>query len=329
VATVALDAMGGDHAPRETIRGALNAAARGVDVVLVGDEAVLGPQLAAHDADLPIVHAAEVIGMDEDPAVAVRSKREASVTVAARLVRSGEAAGMVSAGSTGAALAAAAVIIGRVKGVSRPAIGTILPLGSPTVVLDIGANVEVKAEHLGQFAVMGSTLARVYLDVEEPRVGLLNIGEEAVKGRDLEREAHQLLAGLDGIDFIGNVEGRDIGSAAADVVVTDGFTGNVLLKVAEGTAVFLGREVMTALSTDADDPAYQQALAAVTPRLMAMRNRLDPEAYGGAHLVGAKGTVVIAHGSSTRIAIANALEMAAEGAERGLVSMIEEQIGAG
>jgi len=321
--------MGGDHAPRETIRGALSASARGVDVVLVGDRELLLEHLAASGADLPIVHAAETIGMDEDPAAAVRAKRNASVTVAAGLVRSGEAAGMVSAGSTGAALAAASVIVGRIPGVARPAIGTILPVGSPTVVMDVGANVEVKPEHLGQFAVMGSTLARVYLGLESPRVGLLNIGEEAGKGRELERKAHALLAALDGIEFVGNVEGRDLGTGAADVVVTDGFTGNVLLKVAEGTAMAIGREVMSALGENADDPAYQQALAAVTPRLMALRNRLDPEAYGGAHLVGVKGTVVIAHGASSRIAISNALAMAAEGAERGLVHMIGEGVGGG
>ena len=327
MATIALDAMGGDNAPRETLRGAISAADRGVDVVLVGNTPVLERLLDEFGADLPIVHAPETIAMGEDPAVAVRSKRDASVTVAGRLVASGDAVGMVSAGSTGAAIAAAAIVIGRVRGVARPAIATIFPMGSPTVVLDSGANIEVKPEHLGQFAVMGSVLASVYLGVERPRIGLLNIGEEAGKGREFEKAAYEHLAAMDAIEFVGNVEGRDLGTDAADVIVTDGFTGNVLLKVAEGTAVMIGRQVMNSLGENASDPAYQQALAAVTPRLMALRNRLDPEAYGGAHLVGANGTVVIAHGSSSRIAVANAIVMAAEGAEQGLVSMIEEGLG--
>jgi len=228
---------------------------------------------------------------------------------------------MVSAGSTGAAMAAAAIVIGRVKGVSRPAIATIFPLGTPTVVLDAGANVEVKPENLVQFAVMGSVVAEIYLGREEPTVGLLNIGEEEGKGRDLEREAHALMRQRT-IRFVGNVEGRDLGRGIADVFVTDGFTGNVLLKTAEGVARAVGRFVLEGLAAETD-PAVQEAAAIILPKLMALRERFDPEAYGGAHLVGVKGTVVIAHGSSTRRAIANALTLASEGAERGLVDRIE------
>jgi glycerol-3-phosphate acyltransferase PlsX len=325
---IALDAMGGDFAPQQTVLGAIDASARGVDVVLVGDEGLLRTELEKAGVDLPIAHAPDVIDMSDDPAAAIREKKGASVSVAARLVSEGAADGMVSAGSTGAAMAAAAIVIGRIPGVSRPAIATIFPLGTPTVVLDAGANIDVKASHLAQFAVMGSVVAEVYLGVTEPKVGLLNIGEEEGKGRDLEREAHRVLSGQAGIRFVGNVEGRDLGRGKADVIVTDGFTGNVLLKTAEGSVRAVARVILEAISED-PDPEVQTAAQVILPRLMALRERFDPEAYGGAHLVGVKGTVVIAHGSSSRVAIANALSMAAEGAERGLVPRIEAGLSGG
>ncbi len=321
MARIALDAMGGDHAPHETVSGALDAAARGVDVVLVGDEAVLDARLDELGGRLPVVHAPEVIEMAEDPAAAIRSKKGASVMVAAGLVADGDAVGMVSAGSTGAALAAAAFVIGRIKGVARPAIAAIFPLGTPTVVLDVGANLDVKPEHLVQFAVMGSVVAEVYLGVEDPAVGLLNIGEEETKGREVEKEAFRLI-GAAPVRFIGNVEGRDLGAGVADVVVSDGFTGNVLLKSAEGTARAVGRYVLDGLAAVVDDEV-QKAAAVVRPHLLKLWEKFDPDAYGGAHLVGARGTVVIAHGSSSRVAVANALRLASEGAERDLVGRIE------
>ena len=324
MARIALDAMGGDFAPQQTVLGAIDAAQAGIDVVLVGDEGALKPLLESAGESLPVVHASETIGMHEDPAAALREKKDSSIRVAASLVADGEAQGMVSAGSTGAAMAAAAIVIGRIKGVSRPAIATIFPLGTPTVVLDAGANVDVKAEHLVQFAVMGSVVARVYLKVDHPRVGLLNIGEEEGKGRDLEREAHALLSERPW--FIGNVEGRDVGRDKADVFVTDGFTGNVLLKTAEGTARAVGRLMIEALAEDGDEET-QKATGVIMPKVMALRQKVDPEAYGGAHLVGAKGTVVIAHGSSSRVAVANAIALAAEGADRDLVGQIEAGIG--
>jgi glycerol-3-phosphate acyltransferase PlsX len=316
--------MGGDFAPLETVLGAAEASSRGVDVVLVGDTGAIRPLLDRHGIDLDVVHAPEIVEMGEDPARAIRQKPGASVTVAARLVADGEARGMVSAGSTGAALAAATLVVGRIRGISRPAIATIFPLGGGTVLLDAGANVEVQPRHLVQFAVMGSVLARVYLGITDPRVGLLNIGEEASKGRDLERRTHGLLVGSS-IRFVGNVEGRDLGRGVADVIVTDGFTGNVVLKVAEGTARSVGEMVLEALADDTD-AELQAAAGAVLPRLLALRQRLDPEEYGGAHLVGAKGTVVIAHGTSSRRAVANALVFAAEGADQGLVDMVESGI---
>ena len=324
MARIALDAMGGDFAPLQTVLGAGDAAADGVDVVLVGDTDKIGEILEKQNLDLPVVDAPEVITMDEPPSAAIRRKKRASVTVAARMVADGEATGMVSAGSTGAALAAAAIIIGRIDGVSRPAIATILPAESPVVVLDAGANLDVRAKHLGQFAIMGSVMARVHLGVEAPRVGLLNIGEEAGKGRDLERDAYSTLE-ASSINFVGNVEGRDLGEGRADVIVTDGFTGNVLLKTVEATARVVARLIGGALSS-VSEPAEREAAALVLPRLVEVREKLDPEAYGGAHLLGVRGTVVIGHGSSSRVAIANALRMAAEGTEQGLVDMIEEGI---
>jgi glycerol-3-phosphate acyltransferase PlsX len=228
---------------------------------------------------------------------------------------------MVSAGSTGATLAAAAIVVGRLPGVSRPAIAAFFPIGAPTVVLDVGANLEVKPASLAEFGVMGAVLAEVHLGTESPRVGLLNIGEEPGKGREAEREAHALLAARP-IDFIGNVEGRDLGRGTAEVFVTDGFTGNVLLKTIEGTARGVAGMVLEALAGD-DDPGFRDAAGTVLPKLLAVRERLDPEAYGGAHLVGARGTVVIAHGSSSRVAVANALRLAADGARRGLPAKIE------
>lgn len=313
MARIALDAMGGDRAPSETVAGAVAAAAEGVDVVLIGDEEKLRPLLEVDGADLPIVNATEVIGMEDDPASAIREKKDASVTVAARLVEAGEAAGMVSAGSTGATLAAAALIIGRLPGVSRPAIGSLFPAGDGIVVLDVGANIECRPEHLAQFAVMGSALATTYLDKKDPKVGLLNIGEEEGKGRGLEKEAHALLSKAP-INFIGNVEGYDLATDKADVFVTDGFTGNVMLKTSEGAARFLAHATTEALLDDAD-PELAHALA---ERLAEINERIDPESYGGAHLVGTKGVVVIAHGSSSRVAVTNAIRMAAEGAERDL-----------
>ncbi len=322
MARIVLDAMGGDHAPHETVLGALDAAVRGVDVVLVGDEAVLQRHLGEVGSALPVVHAPEVIGMAEDPAAAIRAKKGASVTVAAELVASGDAVGMVSAGSTGAALAAAAFVIGRIEGVARPAIATIFPLGTPTVVLDVGANLEVKPAHLAQFAVMGSVVAEVYLGVADPAVGLLNIGEEDAKGRSIEKEAFGLI-GEAPVRFVGNVEGRDLGAGVADVMVSDGFTGNVLLKAAEGTAGAVGRYVLEWLDTVTDE-RVRDAAAVLQPHLLELWEKFDPEAYGGAHLVGARGTVVIAHGSSSRTAVANALQLASEGAERDLVGRIEK-----
>jgi glycerol-3-phosphate acyltransferase PlsX len=305
--------MGGDNAPIETVAGAVEAAQRGVEVVLVGAHAVLEAELTKHDRRLPIVDAPDVIEMGEDPARALREKPGASINVAAKLVAEGAAAGMVSAGSTGAAMAASAIIIGRVKGVTRPSIASIFPTpGSPTIVLDSGANPDVKPEQLVQFAIMGAVACEVLLGIEDPRVGLLSIGEERGKGRDLERAAYDLLE-LAPIRFVGNVEGRDVAADKSDVIVTDGFTGNIFLKTMEGAAQVMVGYAMEAIS--GLDPEVQ---ASVMPALAEVRRRLDYETYGGAQLLGVRGVVVIAHGTSSRVAVANALAMAAEGAKHDL-----------
>lgn len=321
MARIALDAMGGDNAPQETVAGAVEAARKGVDVVLVGQPAVLEAELARFGTRLPIVDAAEIIGMEDDPTRALREKPGASVIIAARLVAEGNADGFVSAGSTGAAMAAAAIIIGRVKGVSRPPIATVIPTaGTPTLVLDMGANPEVKPEQLLQFAVMGSIASQVLLGVENPRVGLLSNGEERGKGRDLERAAYALLESSS-LRFIGNVEGRDIAVDKVDVIVTDGFTGNVFLKTVEGTAQLVARFTDEAVAML--EPEMQ---AAIIPLMEKVRSHMNYETYGGAQLLGIKGIVVIAHGSSTRTSIANALMMAKEGAEKDLPGLVASRL---
>jgi glycerol-3-phosphate acyltransferase PlsX len=318
---IALDAMGGDRAPAETVAGAVQAAADGVEVVLVGDEEVLKRELAALSASLPIVHAPEAIEMAADPAKAIRDKPESSISVAARLVRDGSAGAFVSAGSTGAAMAAAAILIGRAPGVLRPTIASIIPTpGSPTLILDSGANLEVKAKHLVQFAVMGSVAAEVFFGMDRPRVGLLNNGEEPGKGRAVEKEVHRLLANAP-VNFVGNVEGRDIGADRADVFVTDGFVGNITLKSIEGVASMVIAMALEAFES-LEESVRDQAIAAIAP----LRRTLDYEYTGGAHLLGVGGVVVIAHGSSSRVAVANALRQASDGVRRDLVGKMTARL---
>ena len=321
MARIALDAMGGDHAPAETVAGAVDAAARGIDVVLVGQHETLSRELSNHDIRLPIVDAPDVIAMGDDPGSALREKPEASISVAAKLVKEGSADGFVSAGSTGAAMAAAAILVGRIKGVSRPAIATIFPTpGTPTLVLDSGANPDVNPDQLAQFGIMGSVAAETLLNVDHPRVGLLSNGEEKGKGRDLEKAAYELLeAGP--TRFIGNLEGRDIATDRADVIVTDGFTGNIFLKTTEGAAMLVAQYVLEAMS---ELPAEVQEQA--MPAFSEIRRRLDYETYGGAHLLGVRSVVVIAHGSSSRLAICNALSTAEEGADHDLPGRLADQL---
>jgi glycerol-3-phosphate acyltransferase PlsX len=322
LATIALDAMGGDFAPVETVAGAVDASGRGVEVVLVGDREVLAAEIAKHEVDIPIVDAPETILMGDDPAKALREKPNASITVAARMVARGEAGGVVSAGSTGAAMAAAAIIIGRIKGVARPSIASIFPTpNTPTLVLDSGANPEVNATQLYQFAVMGAIASEALLGASNPRVGLLSIGEEKGKGRAIEKAAFELMEASH-LNFIGNVEGRDVGTDRVDVIVTDGFTGNVFLKTTEGTARLVFSYLAEELAGLSD-----AARAEAMPALQRVADMLDYETYGGAHLLGVDGAVVISHGSSTRKSIANALVMARDAVETDIASRIRERLG--
>jgi phosphate acyltransferase len=317
---VAVDAMGGDRAPEEIVAGALEAASAALEPVLYGPRERLTP-LAG---DLPVVHADAVVAMDEKPSDAVREKRESSLFLACRAVGEGEVAAVVSAGNTGAALAAGLVEIRRLPAVHRPAIAIPIPaVGGPSILLDAGANADARPEHLVQFAQMGAVFAQEILGIAEPEIALLSIGEEPEKGNRLVREAHAELA-ASGLRFRGNVEGRDLLAKAADVVVTDGFTGNMALKLLEGT-------IKTTLDTfRAEVTASLRGKLGgllIRPAARALRERLDPETYGGAYLLGLRGLVVIAHGNSSRTAIANAITLAARGVRGRVVDRVAERLG--
>lgn len=314
---VAIDAMGGDKAPGEIVAGAQQAAAElGVPIVLVGP-----PDQVGDTGGLELIACTEVIDMHEEGARAVRRKKDSSLVVCAELVRDGKASAMLSAGNTGATVASALLRMGRVKGVNRPAIATPIPVpgASPTVLLDAGANAEVQAPWLVQFAQMGSAYAEARYGVSKPRVGLLNIGEEESKGNDLAKEAYPLLQQAAGINFIGNVEGRDLMSDEVDVVVTDGFTGNVALKTLEGGMKFLRDAVFTAmLSTEEAIKASETIL----PLLLPLAEELDPDSHGGAMALGLNGVCIISHGSSGAKAIVNAVRVAADMVEHDLVGRV-------
>ena len=317
--------MGGDRAPDEIVAGARAAAESGAPILLVGD-----PDRMGDTGDLEVLSASEVIEMHDDPARAVRTKKDSSLIRAAEAVRDGRAGAMVSAGNTGAAMASALFRMGRIKGVARPAIATIIPVpgSTPTVLLDAGANAECSGSWLVQFAQMGSVFARLRLDISVPRVGLLSIGEEPGKGNPLTKEAHALLAaGAAGpaVDFIGNVEGRDVMSEAADVIVTDGFTGNVVLKTLEGSMKFAFNAVLGALRADGVPPDAADALLA---HLLPLASELDPESYGGALLLGVDGVCIISHGSSSARAIVNAVEVGRRAVADDLVGQLRAAVAA-
>ncbi len=327
---VALDVMGGDHAPGETVAGAVQAAREyGIGVYLVGHEPVIRAELAKHDStglDLPILHTDEIIPMDEhDPATAARSKKQSSMVLALQLVRDGEAVGAVSAGNSGAMMAASLFTLKRLRGVERPALGGILPTRyGVTLVIDMGANTDCKPEYLVQFALMGSLYMERIFSVSAPRVGLLSNGEEEGKGDQLVQATHQLLkqsSGTLGLNFIGNIEGRDIPAGSADVVVCDGFVGNVVLKVSEGlaeTLIGLLREQMTSSLPS------KLAAAVLRPGLRKVFGRLDYAEYGGVPLLGINGSAIIAHGRSNAKAIKNALRVARQTADTNVAGAIAD-----
>ena len=320
---IAVDAMGGDKAPGEIVAGARRAVDElGIDVVVVGPEGL-------DCGDLPRIFASEVIAMGEDPAAGVRRKKDASLVRAAEAVRDGKAAAMVSAGNTGAAMASALLRMGRIKGVSRPAIATVLPVPNSsraTVLLDAGANAECQPEWLVQFAQMGSVFARHRFGLEEPRVGLLSIGEENTKGNSLVKETHALLETAPGVCFIGNVEGRDILTDDVDIVVTDGFSGNVVLKALEGALSSIMAAVEQALTSTDELAAHFEP---VRPALDDLYERLEPESFGGAMLLGVDGVCIISHGSSSSKAVLNAIRMAREMVVEEVVGELRAAVAAG
>jgi len=304
---IALDAMGGDFAPGAIIAGARRAVDElGLAVVLVGVPDLMGDPLG-----LEVVACSEVIAMDDDPASSVRKKKDSSLVRAAELVRDAKACAMVSAGNTGATMASALLRMGRLPGVVRPCIATPIPNpgSTPSVLVDAGANAECTPEMLVQFAQMASTFSRAHYGVENPRVGLLSIGEESTKGNPLVKETHQLLSEMNGLNFVGNVEGRDLIPSSVDVVVTDGFTGNVALKTLEGALKFIFATVLGVIDTN---EATRAAGAVLGEYLLPAAAQLTPENQGGAMLLGLDGICVISHGSSNATAIMNALRVAGE-----------------
>jgi glycerol-3-phosphate acyltransferase PlsX len=311
---VAVDALGGDKAPAEIVEGAKQAVAAGIPVLLVG------PADLADRGDLPLHVATEFIDMHEDPASSVRSKKDSTLVVSADLVRDGIASAMISAGNTGATMASALLRMGRIKGVKRPAIATPIPVpgSTPTVMLDAGANAEVEPEWMTQFAIMGSVYANARYGIERPRVGLLSIGEEPGKGDTLRKKSFELLSAMDNINFIGNVEGRDIMTPDVDVVVTDGFTGNVALKTLEGTMRMIVKELFASIG----QPQYKEHADAIMPALLDLYSKFDPDSTGGAILLGVDGVCIISHGSSSARAMLNGIKVAKDMVECDMVGLI-------
>jgi glycerol-3-phosphate acyltransferase PlsX len=313
--------MGGDRAPEEIVAGARATRSDTIEPILFGDREIIGP-LAP---DLEIVHTTQVVDMHEKPADAAREKRDSSLFAACRAVGKGEADVVISAGNTGAMLAAGLLEIGRLPEVSRPAIAAPLPARhGPSVLIDAGANADARPEHLVQFAHMGSIFAEEILGVSNPSVGLLSIGEETEKGNRLTRDAHKLLS-ANGLRFVGNVEGRLLLEGAADVVVCDGFTGNMSLKVLEGT-------IRTVLESLREEMLVSRRGKVgglmIRPAFRGLRRRLDPDTYGGGYLLGLKGLAVVAHGNSSRKAIQSAIQLGARGVSAGVVGHMAERLAA-
>jgi len=306
---IALDVMGGDYAPGELLAGAVKWLHEGEgQIVLVGDQEIINEELHQHSYDpsrLEIIHASQVIEMDESPATALRKKKDASIVVASRLVKDGIADAVVSCGSTGAQMAAAIFILGRMEGIERPPIVAAIPGrgGKPTLLIDVGANVDCRPVQLVQFALLGQAYARGVMNLDNPRVGLLNNGEEEGKGNNLSIQTYELLSGQSGLNFIGNIEGRDLFNDKCDVIVCDGFTGNILLKALEGMALFLAAGIKEELG--------------VIPATFA---QLDYTQIGGAPLLGVNGISVVCHGSSRREAVCNGLNIAADSIKNEIVN---------
>lgn len=327
---IAVDVMGTDYGPRELVLGAVQAVkAYNCEVALVGDSEIIKSLLAEYKADhepkITIYHSSQVINMDEHPGIAVKTKKDASIVVATKLLREKECDALVSSGSTGAAVAAALFGLGRIRGIERPAIATPIPsLTGTTVVLDSGAKVDAKPEHMVQSAIMGSVYAELMLKIKKPRVGLLNIGEEETKGNEQALATYPLLKAEKHINFVGNVEGRDINNGTVDVVVCDGFVGNVVLKFAEGLASAIMKLMKEAIMGGGLLAKLGGLL--IKPAMGGLKKRLDPAEYGGALLLGVKAPFIICHGSSKAKAIKNAIGVAIDFAKRDVVEHIAENV---
>ena len=326
---IAVDAMGSDKAPKPEIEGSILAAKHyDVRVLLVGREELLRAEMDHHPAaahlPIEIVHASDVISMHEKAAQAVRSKRDSSMRVGLRLVREGKASGFITAGNTGAAMATAKMVLGTLPGVDRPALAAVFPTskGTAAILVDVGANVDCKPHNLEQFAVMGDIYSRSIFGIERPRVGLLSVGEEESKGNELTKEAYPLLKALP-LNFIGNVEGRDLYNGHADVIVCDGFIGNIALKVSEG----LAETVRFLLKESLQSTITSQVGAMLSKKAFAdFKKRLDYSEYGGAPLLGLKGVAIVGHGSSNANAIKNAIRVASQFANTGINPRIEQDL---
>ncbi|MCM3337253.1 MULTISPECIES: phosphate acyltransferase PlsX [unclassified Paenibacillus] len=324
---IAIDAMGGDHAPKCNVEGALAAAKEWPDIelLLVGDEGKLSPLMATQLSNVRIVHAADTINADDEPVKAVRRKKEASMVVAGRMVREGEADCMISAGNTGALMTTGLLVVGRMNGVERPALAPMIPTmdGRGVLALDLGANMDAKPEHLAQYALMGSIYREKAHGIVNPRVGLLNVGTEAMKGNELTKLVYPQLAELP-IHFVGNVEARDVLESNCDVLVCDGFVGNVMLKSLEGTAGSL----FSVLKQEFTRSWYTKLAAAILmPGLKRLRKIMDYKEHGGAPLLGLNGLVIKAHGSSDSRAIENAIRQARMALQNELIQTISMGVG--
>ena len=331
--SIAVDTMGGDHAPRAVVEGvdrALSCLPGIGRLILVGDETQIRAELdragRAEEKRLEVMHAPDVVRMDDPPLAALRGKKRSSITVAVELVKCGEAQAVVSAGNTGAAVAATVVRLKMLPGIERPGIATVFPSpGGHFVLLDAGANVDSKPHHLSQFAVMGDVYARRILGFEDPKIGILSVGTEDVKGNELTKQAFKLLSGVEGLNFVGNVEGNDLFDHAVDVVVCDGFVGNVVLKCSEGLAKGLADMLRGLLSRN---PLRMAGALLSRGAFNELKELSDSERYGGAPLLGVNGVCIIGHGSSSPFAIQNVIRVATEFVEHQVNEHIVERLGA-
>ena len=320
MSTIAVDAMGGDSAPKEIVKGAILAKECGVNVILSGDKALIDTYLDG--VNIPVIDYPEVISMEDNPARAIRTKKNASILGALKLVKENKADGVFSAGATGGTLIGSISVLGKNKGVLRPAIAAVLPgLGGDTILLDSGASLDVRPKVLLQYAAMGSKLAEILFENDNPKIGLLNNGEEESKGRDLEKSTYKLLKSSN-LNFVGNVEGRDFANSKADVFVTDGFTGNIVLKTMEGTAKLQNNF----LSNSLKNKLFKPLLIPVKKAMKPAKEKLDPDKTNASYLLGVSGLVTIGHGSSSAEAVKNGILYTQRSAEKGFINKFSNTI---